>query len=59
MRLYILYIMYGLGVLCISGAVALAIGYARYLSELEQLICLVLLAAMFGFLGKYLAERGR
>ncbi len=59
MRLYFLYILYGLGALCIAGALYLAIGYARYLSELEQLISLILLMAMFGFLGKYLEERGR
>ena len=51
-------ILLALGVVCIAAAVYLAAGYARYLSEINKLISLLLLTAFFGFLGKYLEERG-
>jgi hypothetical protein len=51
-------ILYALGIICIAGAVYLAAGYARYLSQMGKLASLLLVAAIFGLLGKYFEERG-
>ncbi len=51
-------ILYVFGIFCLAGAIYLAAGYARYLSETEKLLSLLLLTAMFGFLGKYFEARG-
>jgi len=54
-----IYILYGFGiVLCISGIGYLASEYVRYISEPGKLVCLILTVGVFGFLGKYLEERG-
>jgi hypothetical protein len=51
-------ILYMLGIICITGAVYLTAAYARYLSQIEKLIVLLLVVAICGFLGKYFEERG-
>jgi len=53
------YILYGFGVaLCLSGVGYLAAEYVKYLSEPGKLACLILVAGMFGLLGKYFQRIG-
>ncbi len=52
------YFLLVIGALCLTGAVFLAAGYARFLSPIEGTLALVLLTGFFGFLGGYLKERG-
>lgn len=43
----------------IAGVAYLAAEYVKYLSEPGKLSCLILLAGVFGSLGKYFEDRGR
>ena len=43
----------------VAGAAYLAAEYVNYLSEPGKLGCLLLLAGLFGSLGKYFEDRGR
>ncbi|UCD54057.1 MAG: hypothetical protein JSU76_04015 [Dehalococcoidia bacterium] len=43
----------------IAGVAYLAAEYVEYLSEPGKLGCLILLAGVFGSLGKYFEDRGR
>ena len=53
------YILYGYGIaLCLAGVGYVAAEYVRYLSEPGKLGCVLLMVAMFGFLGKYFQEKG-
>ena len=53
------YVLYGFGIVCCIGGVSfLAAQYVNFLSEPGKLACLLLMVAMFGFLGKYFEERG-
>jgi len=53
------YVLYGFGVvLCIAGIAYLAAEYVKYLSEPGKLACLILMAGMFAFLGKYFYKIG-
>ena len=53
------YILYGIGIAsCIAGVSYLAGEYVKYLSEPGKLGCLVLMVAVFGFLGRYFEEIG-
>ncbi len=53
------YVLYGIGIAsCIAGVTYLAWEYVKYISEPGKLGCLVLLAGVFGFLGRYFEEIG-
>lgn len=53
-------ILYIVGIVsAIAGAAYLAAEYVEYLSGPGKLSCLILLAGVFGLLGKYFEERGR
>ena len=48
------YVLFGFGILfCLSGVGFLAAQYVRYLSEIGQLVSLLLVVGMFASLGKY------
>ncbi|MBA7682524.1 hypothetical protein ES703_90874 [subsurface metagenome] len=53
------YVLYGFGILlCVAGIGYLAAEYVKYMSEIGQLVALLLTVGMFGFLGKYFQELG-
>lgn len=53
------YVLYGFGILlCVAGIGYLAAEYVKYMSEIWQLVALLLTVGMFGFLGKYFQELG-
>jgi hypothetical protein len=53
------YVMYGFGILlCVAGIGYVAAEYVKYMSEIGQLVALLLTVGMFGFLGKYFQELG-
>jgi len=53
------YVLYGFGILlCVAGIGYLAAEYVKYVSEIGQLVALLLTVGMFGFLGKYFQELG-
>lgn len=53
------YILYGFGILlCLSGVGYLAAQYVQYMSEIWQLLALLLTVGMFASLGKYFERRG-
>lgn len=53
------YVLFGFGILfCIAGVSYLAAQYVRYLTQLGQLVSLLLMVGMFAFLGKYFEEMG-
>ncbi len=53
------YVLYGFGILlCVAGIGYLAAEYVKYMSEIGQLVALLLTIGMFGFLGKYFQELG-
>ena len=48
------YVLYGFGILlCVAGIGYLAAEYVKYMSEIGQLVALLLTVGIFGFLGKY------
>ena len=54
-----LYVLYGFGILlCLAGIGYLAAEYVKYMSEIGQLVALLLTVGMLGFLGKYFQELG-
>jgi len=53
------YVLYGFGILlCVAGIGYLAAEYVKYMSEIGQLVALLLTVGIFGFLGKYFQELG-
>ena len=53
------YVLYGFGILlCVAGIGYLAAQYVNYMSEIGQLVALLLTVGMLGFLGKYFQELG-
>lgn len=53
------YVLYGFGIVCCIGGVSfLAAQYVKFLSEPGKLACLLLVVAMFSFLGKYFEDIG-
>ncbi len=53
------YVLYGFGILlCVAGIGYLAAEYVKYMSEIGQLVALLLIVGMLGFLGKYFQELG-
>jgi hypothetical protein len=53
------YVLYGFGILlCVAGIGYLAAEYVKYMSEIGQLLALLLTVGMLGFLGKYFQELG-
>jgi len=53
------YVLYGFGILlCLAGIGYLAAEYVKYMSEIGQLLALLLTVGMLGFLGKYFQELG-
>ncbi len=53
------YVLYGFGILlCVAGIGYLAAEYVKYMSEIGQLVALLLTVGMLGFLGKYFQELG-
>ena len=53
------YVLYGFGILlCLAGVGYLAAEYVRYLSEIGQLLSLLLMVGMFASLGKYFEGLG-
>jgi hypothetical protein len=53
------YVLYGFGILlCVVGIGYLAAEYVKYMSEIGQLVALLLTVGVFGFLGKYFQEMG-
>ena len=53
------YVLYGFGILlCLAGIGYLAAEYVKYMSEIGQLVALLLTVGMLGFLGKYFEELG-
>jgi len=53
------YVLYGFGILfSVAGIGFLAAEYVKYMSEIGQLVALLLTVGMFGFLGKYFQELG-
>ncbi len=54
-----LWVLYGFGILlCLAGIGYLAAEYVKYMSEIGQLVALLLTVGMLGFLGKYFQELG-
>ncbi len=48
------FILFGFGILfCLGGIGYLAAEYVKYLSEVGRLVSLLLVVAMFAFLGRY------
>lgn len=55
----LVYILYGFGILfSVAGIGYLAAEYVQYLSEAGKLLALLLMTAMFAFLGKYFEGLG-
>ena len=53
------YVLYGFGILlCVAGIGYLAAEYVKYMSEIGQLVALLLTVGIFGFLAKYFQELG-
>ena len=53
------FILFGFGILlCVAGIGYLAAEYVKYMSEIGQLVALLLTVGMLGFLGKYFQELG-
>ena len=53
------YVLFGFGILlCVAGIGYLAAEYVKYMSEIGQLVALLLTVGIFGFLGKYFQELG-
>jgi dipeptide/tripeptide permease len=53
------YILYGFGILlCLAGVGYLAAEYVKYLSDIGQLLSLLLMVAMFASLGRYFEGLG-
>ena len=53
------YVLYGFGILlCVAGIGYLAAQYVNYMSEIGQLVALLLTVGMLSFLGKYFQELG-
>ena len=53
------YVLFGFGILfCLAGVGYLAAQYVRYLSEIGQLVSLLLMVGMFASLGKYFEGLG-